>query len=154
MSEKDEKLLYKDLYNRLPYIDFLVNWNGEDYNIIGVGFGRVTLIKPFMSNVAGVPLIKKVKPYLRPMSSMTEEEKDELRDIIYFGVASDDYDRYGHRGVEVASVKYDDWETLEFDFDDYCKLEDWLNAHHFDYHGLIEKGLALEAPEGMYKVKR
>jgi hypothetical protein len=29
-------------------------------------------------------------------------------------------------------------------------LVDWLNAHHFDYRGLIEKGLALEAPEGMY----
>jgi hypothetical protein len=28
---------------------------------------------------------------------------------------------------------------------------DWLNVHHFDYRGLIEKGLALEAPEGMYK---
>ena len=27
---------------------------------------------------------------------------------------------------------------------------DWLNKHHFDYRGLIEKGLALEAPEGMY----
>ena len=27
---------------------------------------------------------------------------------------------------------------------------DWLNAHHFDYRGLIEKGLAIEAPEGMY----
>ena len=27
---------------------------------------------------------------------------------------------------------------------------DWLNAHHFDYRSLIEKGLALEAPEGMY----
>jgi hypothetical protein len=30
---------------------------------------------------------------------------------------------------------------------------DWLNSHHFDYSGLIEKGLALEAPEGMYKEK-
>ena len=28
---------------------------------------------------------------------------------------------------------------------------DWLNANHFDYRGLIEKGIALEAPEGMYK---
>jgi len=36
--------------------------------------------------------------------------------------------------------------TLKF-----YKKEDWLNAHHFDYRGLIEKGLALEAPEGMYK---
>ena len=30
---------------------------------------------------------------------------------------------------------------------------DWLNAHHFDYRGLIEKGLALEAPKGMYKTE-
>jgi hypothetical protein len=30
---------------------------------------------------------------------------------------------------------------------------DWLNAHHFDYRGLIEKGLALEASEGMYNIK-
>lgn len=28
---------------------------------------------------------------------------------------------------------------------------DWLNAHHFDYRGLIEKGLAIEAPEDVYK---
>ena len=28
---------------------------------------------------------------------------------------------------------------------------DWLNAHHFDYRGLIEKGLALEMPKDMYK---
>jgi hypothetical protein len=33
------------------------------------------------------------------------------------------------------------------------ELGDWLNAHHFDYRGLIEKGLALEAPEGMYKTE-
>lgn len=30
---------------------------------------------------------------------------------------------------------------------------DWLNAHHFDYRYLIEKGLALEAPERMYEEK-
>jgi len=30
---------------------------------------------------------------------------------------------------------------------------DWYNAHHFDYRGLIEKGLAIEAPEGMYKTE-
>ena len=29
---------------------------------------------------------------------------------------------------------------------------DWLNAHHFDYRGAIEKGVALEAPEGMYNI--
>ena len=39
------------------------------------------------------------------------------------------------------------------DFIDTIKYIDWLNAHHFDYRGLIEKGLALEAPEGMYNIK-
>ena len=67
-----------------------------------------------------------VRFYLRPMSSMTEEEKEEL------------YQKTG------------------FKLDDYIfgiSAIDWLNAHHFDYRGLIEKGLALEAPEGMYKTE-
>ena len=63
--------------------------------------------------------IENVRLYLRPMSSMTEEEE------IYYNTV---------------------YTTLKF-----YKKEDWLNAHHFDYRGLIEKGLALEAPEGMYK---
>lgn len=33
----------------------------------------------------------------------------------------------------------------------FYEYTDYLNAHHFDYRGLIEKGLALEAPEDMYK---
>lgn len=35
--------------------------------------------------------------------------------------------------------------------DNEANMFDWLNEHHFDYRGLIENGLALEAPEGMYK---
>lgn len=68
-----------------------------------------------------------VKPYLRPMSSMTEEEKKELNNVLEFQYYSDDSCM--------------------------CESTDWLNAHHFDYRGLIEKGLALEAPEGMYKTE-
>ena len=63
-----------------------------------------------------------VKPYLRPMSSMTEEEKGEYQ----------------------AFFNYDGVEYPE-------EYIDWLNAHHFDYRGLIEKGLALKASEGMYE---
>jgi hypothetical protein len=40
--------------------------------------------------------------------------------------------------------------VYEHDINSYI---DWLNKHHFDYRGLIEKGLALEAPEGMYSIK-
>ena len=61
--------------------------------------------------------------YLRPMSSMTEEEREE-----YHKLCDKYYDIY-----------FDSVESI-----------DWLNAHHFDFRGLIEKGLALESPEGMY----
>jgi hypothetical protein len=75
------------------------------------------------------------RPYLRPMSSMTEEEKEELRQQFCY-----------------------EWEENITELMDYsieigdadCFI-DWLLEHHFDYRGLIEKGLALEAPKDMYK---
>ena len=71
-----------------------------------------------------------VKPYLRPMSSMTKEEWQEYDDFC---------DSY--RGEEL------------------CKLTDWMNSKHIDYRTtpdgktMIEAGLALKAPEGMYKTE-
>ena len=67
-------------------------------------------------------------PYLRPMSSMTETEVLEYISLKESIVASD--------GITYAFETY--------------KSIDWLNAHHFDYRNLIEKGLAIEAPEGRY----
>lgn len=60
------------------------------------------------------------KMVLRPMSSMTEEEEKQFQDVNLYELP------YRVEGL------------------------DWLNAHHFDYRGLINDGLALEAPEGMY----
>lgn len=68
-----------------------------------------------------------IKPYLRPASSMTGKEANEWHKITL-----------GQR-----------WIT----FDNVERCADWLNEHHFDYRGLIEKGLALEAPEDMYKTE-
>lgn len=66
-----------------------------------------------------------IHPYLRPMESMTEEE----------------YKKY--RGMLVTLPN-----------EEYCintpKSKQWLDKNHLDHRGLIEKGLALVAPEGMY----
>ena len=62
-----------------------------------------------------------IKPYLRPMSSMTEGEKEEYKKLGLIVVQN--YD----------SVILPNMNEI-----------DWLNAHHFDYRGLIEKGLAIE----------
>ena len=80
----------------------------------------------------GVP-VEFIKPYLRPMSSMTEEERGEFRN---FG------------GVMSYSPQHDTWSISAFSPEAY----DWLNKNMFDYRGLIPMGLALEATENMYSI--
>ena len=47
----------------------------------------------------------------------------------------------------------DEWgDEQSYSETDWVKVFDWLNSRHFDYRGLIKKGLALEAPEDMYKL--
>lgn len=134
MTQEEKQLLLKDLCARLPYgtmVNFTlgdirfdeivssVDVNGSNVQVYTKhGFLRCPL--------EGDPEIElsQVKPYLRPMLSMTEEEHVKLKAV---------YDN-GSNGL----------------FDEYSHI-DWLNANHFDYRGMIEKGLALEAPDGMYK---
>lgn len=70
------------------------------------------------------------KPYLRPMSSMTAKEKEE-------------YTSYCFEQPFLQKNKMPDLGSVPM-------CIDWLNAHHFDYRGLIPIGLALEASEGIY----
>ena len=79
-------------------------------------------------------------PYLRPMSSMTEEEKEELK----------------HEHVKDEKL-YAECLTKAADGDNSMRgkviphfAADWCNKNHFDYRGLIPMGLALEALKGMY----
>lgn len=126
MTNEEKDLLLQDLCSRLPYMDTMVRWQDEDYQMISIGFGRVTLIKPLMSITAGSPLITEVKPYLRPLSSMTKEEREEYQ--AFFPLLP--------RDLMTPS--------------DAIKMFDFLNSHHFDYRGLIPQGLALEALKSMY----
>lgn len=126
MTQEDKKLLLKDLCARLPYGVFCNM--GLDYPL--------PLQRLFVDKLDGILLdfyedgkdyqvyLSEVKPYLRSMSSMMEKERKHWRDI---------------------SLSRPDW-----DFTARCL--DWINSRHFDYRGLIEKGLALEAPKDMYKI--
>ena len=71
---------------------------------------------------------------------MTEEEKDELMNIVE-----------QETKIICEQIKINDCGIKEgkYHFNSLLELN-WLNAHHFDYRGLIEKGLALEAPKDMY----
>lgn len=117
LKQEDKKLLLQDLCCRLPYypkcemIDELRVVNNEkDSSYISTLFPKHIELFSYHNNFT-------IKPYLRPMSSMTEEEKDE-----YNKLCDSYYD-----------IHFNSIESI-----------DWLNAHHFDFRGLIERGLAID----------
>ena len=129
MIQQEKQLLLKDLCARIPY-HTLVQLNPGAYNkpetclLCGIDGEKIYL------NIDSDPFrINHIKPYLRPLSSMTEEEFFNYKHLDLLDYSNDGFEMQNFRSI------------------------DWLNAHHFDYRGLIERSLALEAPEGMYKTE-
>ena len=118
MTQEQKELLLKDLCARLPYgvrVHLVFDENLQVTRELGLN----SLHDIMFGNANG-------KPYLRPMSSMTEEEKkdrDNIVEAVYDGAVIDD------------------------EFENVIKYVDWLNAHHFDYHDLIPMNLAIEVTE-------
>lgn len=128
MIEQEKRLLLQDLCARLPYkVKVEIVSYGQE--TLKPWFGELSCkdLQCFMVDVA----YKSVKPFLRSMSSMTEEEEKEYRKTqITKWIKS----------VDCACGGY-------YDHRDTLKTFDWLNANHFDYRGLIKKGLAIEVTE-------
>ena len=151
MTQEEKQILLKDLCARLPYgVRYKhVTWDDE--------YGETYIVAQIYSiNTDGyvkntydgeTDYIDNVRPYLFPLSSMTEEEAKELS--VLYGIK------------DILSINITD-EYIDFKVDDgFCSFErktiwyneiisstetfDWLNENHFDYRGLIEKGLAIDA---------
>lgn len=127
MTQEEKQLLLKDLSARLPYGVYVdaYSWQKDTPKLLIECVPEYVGEEIVVKGLAGRHSIKEIKPYLRPLSSMTEKELGEYKHLV---------NRYNASNYESASG----W-------------VDWLNTHHFDYRRLIEKGLALEAPEGMYE---
>lgn len=125
MKQEEKSLLLKDLAQRLPYgiIIYRISDNSTHKFIHSDITENINMFSHFLEYSE----YDEFKPYLRPMSDMTEEE------VAEFGPITDELLERG--------TSEEIWNTVI----------DWLNAHYFDHRHLIEKGLALEAPEGMYK---
>lgn len=154
ITREDKELLLRDICGRLPYgviVDYKENefeiphwkittihpdtfdgWIGYDKR---VGAGSESGSRPFK--------IGEVKPYLRPMSSMTEEECDMVEEILGDKCIFD----FMSNGDIVLKQG-------QFSQNKLAKLYDYYTSIHVDYRGLIPKGLALEAPEGMYNLNK
>lgn len=147
MTQEEKNLLLIDLCARLPY------------GIKGIHREQVHIITNMDCNglypsiqVDGYDAwfpVETFKPYLRPMSSMTDEEKEDLKKNYRFYF--DDCDDGITNGIYSSHFNRTIYEMI--DECDISDIIDWLLEHHFDYRWLIEKGLALEAPEDMYKIK-
>jgi hypothetical protein len=143
MTQEERQLLLKDLCGRLPY-GVKVELHKNVCTLLGY-------LDDFVMLTANVPTgqqtnISNIKPYLRSMSSMTEGERNEYRKAL-----DKDFTILEDSLIAPISYKYADG-TVVRDRIRFHEL-DWLNKNMFDYRGLIPMGLALEAPEGMYKTE-
>ena len=144
MTNEEKQLLILDLCERLLYkVKVSVKHKNRYFddvvdNLTGVLYAvypdeeRIIVdeldkaIAPVNVRCGGFRLEEsEAKPFLRPMSSMTKKEK-EFYNSMFFEIEGD------YMAMFPTAVI------------------DWLNSHYFEYRGLIERGLALIAPKGMY----
>ena len=142
MTQEEKDLLLKDLCARLTYgvKAYVKNWSKLDRKYYE-GVYTVESIHPSLNNILvyserfSVEVIVgyydyEIKPYLFPLSSMTEEQKKEYRKACDLDMGI----------LENSPMKGEPFPAM-------YNSQDWLDAHHFDYRGLIEKGLAIDATD-------
>ena len=159
MTKEEKELVIIDLSGRLKHgvkLDFYARATRQHYvcTLLGIEPDGDRPIIAKTDDGAFTFTQDHVKPYLRKMSSMTEEEKQELERLIdekLNGNTDQEDDEWTPWVLHDTTGIRNSVGGERFYFDEMSFIYDWLNAHHFDYRGLIEKGLALEAPEGMYK---
>ncbi len=122
MTQEEKELLIRDLCSRLPYmtkvqIVFIDNYKYDKY--LNCSDIKELLVLPKSQ------VIKTIKPYLYPISAMTNEQQNELI----------------KQGIVINFKGFGDISSSVIDM---AKWIDWLNLHHFDYRGLIDKGLAID----------
>ena len=136
MTQEEKQLLIKDLCSRLSY-GVKVAKSNIIYPITGINIALGYVELAVSERIS----IEEARPYLRPMSSMTEEEFTYIKQRWVF--------------TEKCRDENDIMDVLNRGCVEICdaySFVEWLNAHHFDYRGLISMGLALPAPEGMYNL--
>ena len=130
MKKEDRELLVRDLCARLPY-NTIISVTNDDDNRNTIQYLVEEVIKDLRSTISSGNIYK---PYLFPLSSMTEEQREEL-----FTVVLDEQ-------VSISDCSFNDMTGYSEILTSYIiDAIDWLNKNHFDFRGLITKGLALDA---------
>ena len=131
---ENKELLFKDLCARLPYnvicqVEFR---ESGKYNSKAMLLSGIFTDEAYFTTKGGSIYSNEYKPYLFPLSSMTEEQEDEWYEI-FIDPLSKKLDKHTRQ------------EYLQFQADAQAFGIEYLLKNHFDYRGLIEKGLAIDA---------
>ena len=118
-----KKIILKDLASRLPYGVIVQYKSREKKNNVVLSYGNISYVSQL-----GDVWWSECKPYLRSMSSMTEEEQKEFAKF---------------HCVNICPIVI----TEELTISNEAKMFDWLNKNMFDYRGLIPAGVAIEVTE-------
>lgn len=153
MTKEEKGLLLEDICRRLPY--------KVKFNVLDPLLGNITVIpytvidlRDFRCYIEGskneqLYSIEQIKPYLRPLSSITEREKKDLLKRLF--KERSNLFLIDNEGI-IESIDNTVWATF---YPRNIKIYvDFMNSHHIDYNDLIKKGLALKAPKGIYTYKK
>lgn len=147
MIKEEKDLLIQDLCSRLPYGVKIELRNSRIYHHENISKGNrntIDKLKGFTGKYFTIyhddPLdwswsdsdieVEDIKPYLFPMSSMTDEQYDEMYNYCY--EVEKEASKFSNGGLKIIY----NYELVKFD---------WLNKNHFDWRGLIPMGLAIDA---------
>ena len=140
MTQEEKELLFKDLCGRLPYcLKFDAGTINPIHTLQTIYTDVETHVVEFMDEIGFSFEFDDIKPYLRPMSSMTTEEICKIENIIGDGFTYRD---------EMLSLNIE--EIIRIPIYKMSNLMQFMYLRHLDFNNLIPMGLALPAPEGMY----
>lgn len=139
MDQKDKELLLQDLCARLPYG---VKVQDELGRINKLVIGNADLVRLYYNDFSTYSEEKLSLPYLYPLSSMTEEQTEEIHNLIYQGVS----ESVDETKEWLKTRKENDLRPITLTYIlSYKLVIDWFCKNHFDYRGLIPMGLAIDA---------
>ena len=131
MEQEDKELLLRDLCARLPYG---VKVKTNNINILKLG--THTRVGEYVTDVT-----EPCKPYLFPISSMTEGQTEEVHNLIYQGVS----ESIEETKEWLKTRKENELRPITLTYIlSYTLVIDWFCKNHFDYRGLIPMGLAID----------
>ena len=146
-TQEDKMLLIKDLSSRLPYAVHVQHISGVSGILPDISIYHMydendniydaICYTDFFKDGGSIG-IEHFKPYLFPLSSMTEEQRKEFLSVTGYEEREEDCGRH-------TETYYYDMVGHEHNLHPNLDAIDWLNKNHFDYRGLIEKGLAIDA---------